>query len=182
MHRTWIWSLLWEDSICCGATKPKYHNYWGCELQLLSPSAVITEACEPVLRSKKSCLQLQSSPNLLQLEKASVQQWRPSTAKQTNKTQKKPTCDLITHLLKTIQWLASVRGKKKSKHDPQSSTAWSDPCLLLYRHLCSSHRPPRCSSDRRVCFSLRPLCLLFPLPETIFPWVLTCSFLVKKCF
>lgn len=34
----------------------------------------------------------------------------------------------------------------------------------------------------QVCFSLRPLYLLFPLPKTILPWILTCSFLLKNIF
>ena len=28
MQRTWVWSLVWEDSTCCRATKPMSHNYW----------------------------------------------------------------------------------------------------------------------------------------------------------
>ena len=133
MHRTWIWALLREDSIRCGATKPMYQTYWGRELQLLRPSAVITEACEPLLRNKKSQLQLESSAHLLQLEKARVQQWRPSIAKRTNKKQQKTMCDLVTHLLKTIQWLAHSKKKKKVQTWPTKlcSMIWSLPIALM---------------------------------------------------
>ena len=34
---TWVQSLVWEDSTCCGASKRVHHNYWGCVLQLLKP-------------------------------------------------------------------------------------------------------------------------------------------------
>ena len=39
---TWVWSLVQEDSTCCGAAKPVRHSYWSlCAL-------------EPVLHSKRS--------------------------------------------------------------------------------------------------------------------------------
>ena len=50
MQGTWVWSLVWEDSTCCGETKPVHHNYWAhraCESQLLSPLAATTEAHAP---------------------------------------------------------------------------------------------------------------------------------------
>ena len=57
------WSPVREDPACCAVTKPGHHNYWACGL-------------EPVLCNERprqweaSALQLQSSPRLLQLEKA----------------------------------------------------------------------------------------------------------------
>ena len=30
---TWVWSLVQEDSTCCGATKPMHHNHWACALE-----------------------------------------------------------------------------------------------------------------------------------------------------
>ena len=36
MQETRIWSLIQEDSICCGPTKPVYHNYWACALEPIS--------------------------------------------------------------------------------------------------------------------------------------------------
>ena len=52
MQGTWVQSLVWEDSTCHRATKPKSHNSWTCTLepallQLLSPCAATTEACVP---------------------------------------------------------------------------------------------------------------------------------------
>ena len=29
----WLWRLVWEDSICCGATKHTRHNYWASTLE-----------------------------------------------------------------------------------------------------------------------------------------------------
>ena len=33
MQGTWVWSLVQEDSTCCGATKPLHHNHWACALE-----------------------------------------------------------------------------------------------------------------------------------------------------
>ena len=33
MQETQVWSLIWEDSTCCRATKPVPHNYWACALE-----------------------------------------------------------------------------------------------------------------------------------------------------
>ena len=30
MQEPWVWSLIQEDSTCCGATKPMGHNCWAC--------------------------------------------------------------------------------------------------------------------------------------------------------
>ena len=69
------WSLVQEDPICQGATKPVCHNFWAFTL-------------EPVLCKKRSqpqweahTLQLESTPHSLQLEKAHAQQRIPITAK-----------------------------------------------------------------------------------------------------
>ena len=29
----WVWSVVQEDTTCCGATKPVCHNYWACALE-----------------------------------------------------------------------------------------------------------------------------------------------------
>ena len=61
MQGTQVWSLVWEDSTCCGTTKPLCHNYWGHALgptshsywapmqQLLKPTCP-----KPLLRNKRS--------------------------------------------------------------------------------------------------------------------------------
>lgn len=97
MRRSLVRSLLWEDFTCCGARKPTGHNCWslhapGPEPQLTSLCAAATEACAPgacTLQQEKLLQwearepQLDSSPQSLQLEKACVQQWSPSTARNT---------------------------------------------------------------------------------------------------
>ena len=40
MQGTWVWSLVWVDSMCCGATKPMHHKYWS------------LHGLEPVLHNK----------------------------------------------------------------------------------------------------------------------------------
>ena len=60
MQGTWVWALVQEDPICCGATKPvrhywactlepASHNYWACAPQLLKPACL-----EPMLLNKRS--------------------------------------------------------------------------------------------------------------------------------
>ena len=61
MQGSWVLSLVWKDSTCRGATKPRYHNYWApalgsasrscwaCVLQLPKPARL-----EPVLCNKRS--------------------------------------------------------------------------------------------------------------------------------
>ena len=33
MQETQVWSLVWEDPTCSGATKPMCHNYGACALE-----------------------------------------------------------------------------------------------------------------------------------------------------
>ena len=94
MQGTWVRALVREDPTRHRATKPMLHNYWACALeptshnywahapQLLKP--MCSRACmlqllkpvclEPMLWNKRS-------PRTPQLEKAHMQQRRPSTAK-----------------------------------------------------------------------------------------------------
>ena len=70
MQRTLVWSLVREDPISCEVTKSVCHNYWVHALQKGKPPQ--WETC---------ALQLERSSSALQLEKAHVQQQRPSVAK-----------------------------------------------------------------------------------------------------
>ena len=75
MWGTRVRSLNWEDSTCCGATKPMCHSYWTHALQLEKP-----------LQGEARLLQLESGPTTIlpQLEKALVQEWRPRAPKNNN--------------------------------------------------------------------------------------------------
>ena len=66
MQRTRVLSLVWEDSTCQEATKPRHHNYWACAPQQEKP---------PPWEAYSH--QLEESPHLLQLEEAHARQWRP---------------------------------------------------------------------------------------------------------
>ena len=44
MQETWVWSLIWEDPTCQGATEPVIHNHWACAL---APGAAAAEAHVP---------------------------------------------------------------------------------------------------------------------------------------
>ena len=37
MQGAWVWALVWEDPMCCGASKPVSHNYWASVPQVLEP-------------------------------------------------------------------------------------------------------------------------------------------------
>ena len=82
MQGTQIWSLVWEDSTCCRATKPLRHNYIAHVQQL--PNYL--HALEPMFYKRRHCSKKakhhnESSPFSPQLEKAHTQHWRPSRAK-----------------------------------------------------------------------------------------------------
>ena len=48
MQGTRVWSLVWEDPICRGATKPVCHNYWSCTLEPVSHNDWSLCTLEPV--------------------------------------------------------------------------------------------------------------------------------------
>ena len=79
---TQVWSLVWEDSMCCGTSKPSCHNYWACVLQWLKPGGL-----ESVLQTREATAirspltTTKNSPCSLQLEKAHIKQQRASAAK-----------------------------------------------------------------------------------------------------
>ena len=53
MQETWVWSLICEDSTCCGATKPVHHNHWACAPRAWSRD-YWAHVLQPVLRNKRS--------------------------------------------------------------------------------------------------------------------------------
>ena len=84
MLGTWVLSLVLEDSICSKAIKPVPQKLtpWASTTEGQEPQLVKLRNLEPMLCNKRShhTLQLKSSPQLLQLEKACAQQRRPNTA------------------------------------------------------------------------------------------------------
>ena len=88
LQETWVWSLIWKDHTCLGATKPVCHSYWTCapalkshsywahRPQLMSPQAATLKPAHPRSRAPQeeppqweACtLQLESRPHLPQLE------------------------------------------------------------------------------------------------------------------
>ena len=75
MQKTWVWSLLWKDSTCWRATEPVHTTT---DLELQSPCSATREAATT-----------RSSPCSSHLEKACIQQRRPSRAKNKNKNFKR---------------------------------------------------------------------------------------------
>ena len=77
MQETRVWLLIQEDPRCRGAAKPAHRNYW-------SPHTL-----EPVIRSKRSLYNEKPAqhkeewPPLATTRENPEQQWRPSTAKNT---------------------------------------------------------------------------------------------------
>ena len=107
MQETQVWSLLWEDYTCHRATKPVPHNYWSPssrahELQPLSPHTTITEPRVPHSKRSHQNEKPMNHSRSLQLEKASVQQQRPSATKKNN------------YFLKQIGWQTLIPCSYKS--------------------------------------------------------------------
>ena len=74
--------LIQEDFTSHTANRPVCSDFWTYVLRLQKPMSA--KACAPHQQrppQREACAQLESSPGLLQLEKALTQQWRPSTAK-----------------------------------------------------------------------------------------------------
>ena len=77
MQVMWVWSLVWENSTCHGATKPMCYSSWVCTPELLSlhsrapEPALHSRAPEPALQSSWACapelLSLCTTPELLSL-------------------------------------------------------------------------------------------------------------------
>ena len=82
MLGTWVWSMVSEDLTCHGATKPVEHKYWACALEHMSWNCWSSHTLEPVLCNRRShCSEKFATRSSPQLEKARLQQWRPSAAK-----------------------------------------------------------------------------------------------------
>ena len=54
IQETWVWSLVQEDPICHGITKPMRHHYWACVLEPGDHSSWSLCTLEPVLHNKRS--------------------------------------------------------------------------------------------------------------------------------
>ena len=98
--------LVWKDSTCPGATKPEFLNCWAHALQQ-----------EKLPQWEAQASQLETSPYLPELEKALLQQWRPSAAKN---ILKKWSHWRFTHYL----GLHELGSKMQPKHN-------SCPCFLF---------------------------------------------------
>ena len=120
MKGTLVRSLIREDSTCCGTIKAVCHNYWARALEPTGrnywahkPQLLKLVHLEPVLHKKEATAMrslhtaTKSSPCLWQLEKASMQQRRPITARKINKSLKKWAEDLN-------------RPKRRHTYDPQA--------------------------------------------------------------
>ena len=94
MQATQVRSLVQEDPICHGATKPMRHNYWDCSLEPASHNywarvpQLLKPAClEPVLRNRRSQRNEKPThcneewPPLAATRESPTQQQRPNTAK-----------------------------------------------------------------------------------------------------
>ena len=93
-------SLVREDPTCHRATQPGHRYDWGHE-----PRAYALPQEKPP-QWEAQPLQLESNPHFLQLAKACVQQWRPSTAKKklTNEINKKKSRNSVILYLCISYW------------------------------------------------------------------------------
>ena len=75
MQETRVWSLIWEDSMCPGASKPVHHNRWACTVKPMSCNHWSPRTSEPTLCSERSHLSEkpgheEEQPRSPQLEKS----------------------------------------------------------------------------------------------------------------
>ena len=113
IQATWVGSLVGEDCTCHGRLHMSWKNYCACAPKPLKPAC--SKACDPQLlgscaatteaHAPRTCVlqlekppwweahvpQLESSPHLLQVEKALAQQQRPSATKNLKKRTQEPT-------------------------------------------------------------------------------------------
>ena len=75
MQGTPVWSLVWEDLTCCGATKPMCSTFWSLDAQSLLSATGKANAMKSLHTAMKP------RPHSPQLEKACVQQQRPTATK-----------------------------------------------------------------------------------------------------
>ena len=54
MQETEVWSLVWEDAMCQGATKPVRDSYWACALEPRRGNFWGPRALEPVLATREA--------------------------------------------------------------------------------------------------------------------------------
>ena len=58
MQETRVWTLVWEDPACRGATRPVSHNYWACASGACAPQQERPrqwKACAPRWRVAPTC-------------------------------------------------------------------------------------------------------------------------------
>ena len=142
MQGTWVWSLIQEDSTCCGATKSVCHNYWACALeprshnywahvlQLLKPLGL-----EPMLRQQEKPPQwetcaLQTYLYSLQLEKALTQNKDPGQTKRNE-----------INFFKTVwlgegRWVILIKWQFKIKWSGWLNILWISPQFGPVAQLC----------------------------------------------
>ena len=112
MQETWVWSLICEDSTCCGATKPVRHNHWACAPEL---GAATTEpTCYSQCSATREATEMRS-PRTMSREKLKQQQ-RPSTAKSELKKKKKDRNQVLAHTINLENIMLSERNQYKEPY------------------------------------------------------------------
>ena len=94
MQGTWVWSLVWKDAMCHGATKPVHHNCWA--HVPWSPCSTTRDAA-----AVRSSAPQQVSLHSLHLEDTCAQPQRPSAAK----NKKGKGCELSSLLAIALLWM-----------------------------------------------------------------------------
>ena len=151
MQGTQAPSLVQEDPTCCRATKPVLHNYWARRPESLRSAA--REAHSP---------QRKSSPRSLQLEKAHVQQQRPSAAKKMTTVFKK-----INMLKKKRKRNVSTLKKKKlsTNKSPEPDGYTGEFCQTFREELTLIFLKLLQRKEVSQTHSVRPTITLIPKPD-----------------
>ena len=116
IQETWAWSLVWEDSTCCGAAKPMRHHD-----RIRVPTACVPQENPP--QWEAHVLQQRAAPCFPQLEKACAKPRRPSATKNNLKTPHLWSQPASHHSL-----LPETRGEKRLQPSELTISTWSRFC------------------------------------------------------
>ena len=148
---TWVQSLVWEDSTARGATKAVHHNCWAhtLESRVLAWRAATTKAHMSRSRPPKQekppqgeagVLQLESSPCSLQVEKALIEQWRPSAAKHKDVFCKGGRRGRKSDgTMEAEVWVTSGRGREPRNADHLYGVCYNIASVLYFGFLAPRH-------------------------------------------
>ena len=147
MQETWVWSQIWEDPPCCGATKLVHRDYWACALGPESCSywAHMLQPLKPVRLGAGS------------LQQEGPLQWE-AKGPLSNEDSAQPKIDKIIFLIQCFKKRISSRDNHMYSTTPPVFTGMI---------LCETHTHPQSHThDHTHTWSHGPTAIIFCLQST----------------